>query len=182
MKYEITGKNGFVPTQAIKDYVVKKLKKVEDFFSNEAINEARVVLKVYKNYQKVEVTIPAGSFVLRSEVSDPDMYAAIDKSVDKLLAQVKKNKSKLQAKLEKEGIKQVYANENVDVKSLEKEILANQLVKNKKIELTPMTSDEAILAMEVSGHDFFVYRDKGTKRINVVYLREDGNYAVIETN
>lgn len=180
MKYEILGKNGFVPTQAIKDYAEKRLSKVVSFFGPDVIHEVRVVCKVYRDHQKVEVTIPARSTVLRAEVSDVDMYAAIDRANDKLVSQIRRHKDKLKNNLEKEGIKQAYSQE-FDAESLEKEVLATQLVKNKQVELKPMTSEEAISAMELSGHDFYVFLDKESKRTHVVYRRQDGDYAVIET-
>lgn len=181
MKFEVVGKNGFVPTNAIKVYAEKKLSKVVSFFGPEVISEVRVVCKVYKDHHKIEVTIPAKGTVLRAEVSDIDMYSAIDRASDKLVAQIRRHKDKLKHNLEKEGIKQAYSNE-FDAESLEKDILASQLVKNKKIELVPMTSNEAITAMELSGHDFYVYLDKETDRTNVVYRRDDGDYAIIETH
>ncbi|MFP4177809.1 MAG: ribosome hibernation-promoting factor, HPF/YfiA family [Acholeplasmataceae bacterium] len=180
MKYEVLGKNGFVPTQAIKDYAEKRLNKVVSFFGPDVIHEVRVVCKVYRDHHNVEVTIPAKSTVLRAEVSDVDMYAAIDRANDKLVSQIRRHKDKLKNNLEKEGIKQAFSQE-FDAESLEKEVLATQLVKNKQVELKPMTSEEAISAMELSGHDFYVFLDKDTKRTHVVYRRQDGDYAVIET-
>ncbi|MBE0700802.1 MAG: ribosome-associated translation inhibitor RaiA [Acholeplasmataceae bacterium] len=180
MKFEVLGKNGFIPTDAIKAYAEKRFNKVVSFFGPEVVSEVRVVCKVYKDHHKIEVTIPAKSTVLRAEVSDPDMYAAIDKANDKLVAQIRKHKDKLKTNLEKEGIKQAYSQE-FDAESLEKEVLAAQLVKNKKVDLKPMTTQEAIAAMELSGHDFYVFLDKETQKTNVVYLRDDGDYAVIET-
>ncbi|TVP86495.1 MAG: ribosome-associated translation inhibitor RaiA [Acholeplasmataceae bacterium] len=180
MKFEVLGKNGFVPTDAIRAYAEKRLMKVVSFFGPEVISEIRVVCKVYKDHHKIEVTIPAKSTVLRAEVTDPDMYTAIDKANDKLVAQIRKHKDKLKKNLEKEGIKQAYS-QAFDAEQLEKEVLATQLVKNKKVELKPMTSEEAIAAMELSGHDFYVYLDHQTGRTHVVYRRDDGDYAVIET-
>jgi putative sigma-54 modulation protein len=180
MKFEIVGKNGFAPTNAIKNYAEKRFAKVVSFFGPEVISEVRVVCKVYKDHHKIEVTIPARGTVLRAEVSDIDMYAAIDKANDKLVAQIRRHKDKLKHNLEKEGIKQAYSHE-FDAESLEKDILASQLVKSKKVELKPMNSEEAIAAMELSGHDFYVYLDKETSRTNVVYRRDDGDYAIIET-
>jgi putative sigma-54 modulation protein len=180
MKFDIVGKNGFVPSPAIKAYAEKRLGKVVSIFGPDVIHEVRVVCKVYKDHHKIEVTIPAKNTVLRAEVSDQDMYAAIDKANDKLVAQIRKHRDKLKNNLEKEGIKQAYSTE-FDAESLEKDILASQLVKNKQVELQPMTSEEAIARMELSGHDFYVYLDKDTKRTHVVYRRHDGDYAVIET-
>lgn len=178
--YEIIGKNGFVPTEAIKQYAIKRLSKVESLFSDEAINRIRVVTKVYSNHHKVEVTVYATGQIIRSEVSDQDMYVAIDKSIDKLVAQVRKHRDKLKAHFEKEGISQGFSNE-FDAESLEKELVATQLVKNKVIDLKPMTLDEAITEMQLQGYDFFVFLDEETDKTNVVYQREDGDFAVLET-
>jgi putative sigma-54 modulation protein len=180
MKFEIVGKNGFTPTSAIKAYAEKRLSKVVSFFGPDVIQEVRVVCKVYKDHHKVEVTIPAKGNVLRAEVADVDMYSAIDKVNDKLVAQIRRHKDKLKHSLEREGIKQAYSHE-FDAESLEKEIIASQLVKNKKVDLKPMTAQEAISAMELSGHDFYIYLDKDSTRTNVVYRRDDGDYAIIET-
>ncbi|QWB95681.1 ribosome-associated translation inhibitor RaiA [Mycoplasmatota bacterium] len=180
MLFEVLGKNGFVPTQAIRDYAEKKLSKVVSFFGPDVVKEVRVVCKVYKDHHKVEVNVLSNRTHLRAEVMDFDMYAAIDKVNDKLIAQMRRHKDKLKRHLEKEGIKQVYSKE-FDAEELEKDILAAQLVKNKKISLMPLSSEEAIAEMELSGHDFYVYIDSKTQKTNVVYRREDGDYAIIET-
>lgn len=177
---EIIGKNGFVPTEAIKQYAEKRLSKIESMFSDDAINRIRVVTKVYSNHHKVEVTVYAVGQTIRAEVSDPDMYAAIDKSIDKLAVQVRKHREKLQAHFEKEGIADGFSTE-FDAESLEKELKASTLVKNKVVELAPMTVDDAITAMELAGHDFYVFLDSETNKTNVVYKRQDGDYAVLET-
>ncbi|HKL61319.1 MAG TPA: ribosome-associated translation inhibitor RaiA [Acholeplasma sp.] len=180
MRYEIIGKNGFVPTDAIKSYATKRLDKVISFFDESLIQEVRVVCKVYKDHHKVEVTIPTKGTVLRAEVLDPDMYTAIDKSVDKLISQIRKHKDKLKKHLAKEGINRVYS-DDFDTEAIEKEVFASQLVKNKEIELKPMSIDRALVEMELTGHDFFVFLNEETMRVNVAYVREDGDYAVIET-
>ena len=90
MKIEVTGRQGFTPTKAIKDYAEKRLSKVLDFFGHDVIHEVRVVGKVYKQDHIIEVTIPAKGTTLRAEVKDPDMYVAIDKVTDKLVAQIRK--------------------------------------------------------------------------------------------
>ena len=180
MIIEVIGKNGFTPSVANREYAEKKLKKLNDFFGSDNELRALVVCKVYKQMHKVEITIPAKNLMMRAECSEQDLYAAIDKTVDKLLQQVRKYKTRVKSKLDKEGIKhQIPA--DLDVENLEHEITAGNVVKNKQIELEPMTLDEAISQMELLGHDFFVYLDKQTHKINVLYLRKDGNYANIET-
>lgn len=180
MKYEITGRNGFVPTDAIKQYAEKRLGKVVSFFGPDVVHEVRVVCKVYKDHHKVEVTIPTKSNILRAEASDIDMYASIDKATDKLVSQIRRFKDKLKNNLEKEGIKQAYSND-FDAEHLEKELVATQLVKNKQVELKPMTVQDAIAAMELLNHSFYIFLEQKTMRPHVVYRREDGDYAIIET-
>lgn len=181
MKVEVVGKNGFTPTPAIQEYAFKKIQKVEQFFGSNVITEARVVCKVYNDHQKVEVTIPTKNLLLRAEVCEPTIYAAIDKAVDKLISQTCRHRDKVKNKLDKDGAKDVFVNPDLDIESLEKEVLANQLVRNKQVDLKPMDIDDAIEQMELLGHDFFVFLDKSTKQVCVVYAREDGDYAVIQT-
>lgn len=173
MKVEIVGKNGFVPSDANKEYAIKKLEKLKNLVPDYDTLNARVVCKVYKAFHKVEVTIPAKNIILRAEVAEEDIYAAIDKMVDKLVKQVSRYNDKVKDKIGKQSIRNLGPNEETvdDVR----------LVKNKSIDLEPMTKEEAIDQMELLGHDFFVYLDKQTRKTNVIYLRDDGNYAVIET-
>ena len=180
MIIEVIGKNGFTPSVANREYAEKKLKKLNDFFGSDNELRALVVCKVYKQMHKVEITIPTKNLTMRAECSEQDLYAAIDRVVDKLLQQVRKYKTRVKSKLDKEGIKHQIPAE-LDVENLEHEMTAERIVKNKEIELEPMTLEEAISQMEVLGHDFFVYLDKQTHKTNIIYLREDGNYANIET-
>ena len=179
MKVEVVGKNGFVPSEANKEFALKKLSKLQNYFTEEL--NARVVCKVYPKFHKVEVTIPTKNALLRAEVADEDLYAAIDKTIEKLISQIRKYKTRVKEKMDKDGIKDVFYDANLDLEALDKEMKAAQLVRNKEVELKPMTLEEAMAGMELSGHDFFVYLDKETGRVNVLYLREDGDYAVIET-
>src|SRR5690606_12494018 len=111
MRYEIIGKNGFQPTESINAYVEKRLNKIISLFDARSIDNVRVVLSVYKTFSKVEVTIPAPYVLLRSEVKDPDMYAAIDKSVDKLSQQIRKHKTKIRHHFEKGGKNPAFSKE-----------------------------------------------------------------------
>lgn len=183
MRYEILGKNGYVPTRQVETYVKKRLEKVISFFNPQWVIGVRVVLKEYKDHSKVEVTIPCKGITLRSEVSDPDIYRAIDKTSDKLIAQVRKYKDKLSNHLAKKGIKDIYSKEfNEDTEAIVKEVLAGHLVKSKQLELKPMSVEQALIEMEMMGHDFYIFLNEMTNKVSVVYLREDGDFAVIETS
>lgn len=173
MKVEIVGKNGFNPSDANKEYALKKLMKLEDLIPDHEHIQARVVCKVYKTFHKVEVTIPTKNIILRAEVQEEDVYAAIDGAMDKLLKQVRRYNDRMKDKLGKKGIR------SVDMQS---GLHTNKVVRDKLVDLEPMTRDEAIDQMELLGHDFFIYLDKETRKTNVIYVRDDGDYAVIETN
>lgn len=173
MRIEVVGKNGFNPSDANKEYAAKKLEKLKNHLSDYDNLTARVVCKVYNSYHKVEVTIPSKTIILRAEESNEDIYAAIDEVVDKLVKQIRRHNDKIKNKLGKSSIRTSGVLEEKDEPTL---------VKNKTIDLEPMTKEEAIDQMELLGHDFFVYLDKQTRKTNVIYIRDDGNYAVIETN
>lgn len=184
MKIEVLGKGNFTPGVHIEEYANKRLAKVIKLFGEDQINSVRVLCKIYKDHQKVEITITAGGNIIRAEVAGDDMYAAIDLAVDKLVRQIRKHKEKLSNHLDKQGYAEVIKNsqdQELDILGLEKEVLATQLVKNKKIELKPMTVEEALTAMDLIDHDFYIFQDKETGRTNVIYRRDDGDYAIIET-
>lgn len=171
MKYTIRGQKLEV-TDAIRDYAVSKIDKMEKYFENPDEVSVKVVFSIRGREQKVEITINSINFDLRSEVSHSDMYAAIDLSVDKLEQQMRKFKSKL---MSKERVEIVY-DDIIDDDVLE------EVVKRKKVYLKPMDEEEAIMQMELLGHTFFVFKDIKTEKVNVLYKRLDGAYGVIETN
>lgn len=171
MKYTIRGQKLEV-TDAIRDYAISKIDKMEKYFENPDEVSVKVVFSIRGREQKVEITINSINFDLRSEVSHSDMYAAIDLAVDKLEQQMRKFKSKL---MSKERVEIVY-DDIIDDEDLE------EVVKRKKVYLKPMDEEEAIMQMELLGHTFFVFKDIKTEKVNVLYKRLDGAYGVIETN
>ncbi|MCF7923884.1 MAG: ribosome-associated translation inhibitor RaiA [Candidatus Izimaplasma sp.] len=176
MKLEIVGKSGFVITDAIRNYVEKKLGKIDRLFNEQL--EATVICKVYRDGTKVEVTIPIKFLTLRAEVKDRDLYAAIDKSVDKLEAQLRKNKHKMNRSLqEREGLKNTFA-DDLDLEELEKELI--DPVKKKKIKLEILSLEEAMTQMDLLDHDFFIFKNEDNET-SILYLRDDGKYGLIET-
>ena len=172
MKYTVRGQKLEV-TDAIRDYAISKIDKMEKYFENPDEVSVKVVFSIRGRDQKVEITINSINFDLRSEVSHSDMYAAIDLAVDKLEQQMRKFKSKL---MSKERVEIVYDEDIVDDDVLE------EVVKRKKVYLKPMDEEEAIMQMELLGHTFFVFKDIKTEKVNVLYKRLDGAYGVIETN
>ena len=174
MKYNIRGEK-LVITDAIRDYAEEKLGKLDKYFKNDDIT-ANVLAKVRGNSQIVEVTIPTSKFILRSEEEHDDLYAAIDLVTDKLERQIRKNKTRLNRNV-KESVKEF----NFDYELPVEEEAKEAVVKRKKLEMKPMSEEEAIIEMDLLGHSFFVYKDMDTDSINVLYKRKDGDYGLIET-
>ncbi len=176
MKMIISGKNMDV-TNALKDIVKKKMSKLDKYFHKNV--EADVTLSVEKDRQIFEVTIPVGGRILRAEEATSDMYSSIDKVVDILSRQIKKHKTKLQKKnhngktIRFENIPSMKKEEDNDDDE-------PKIVKTKKFAMKPMTADEAVLQMDMLGHNFFVFTNGETNEVNVVYKRKDGNYGLIE--
>ena len=177
MKYNIRGDKLEV-TDAINNYVESKLDRLNKYFKDEDIL-ANVLLRVRGNSQIIEVTIPTDKFILRSEEEDKDLYAAIDLVSDKLERQIRKNKTRLN----KQNVDNKYKEFDLDYEINEEESNEDEvIVKRKKLEMKPMDEEEAILEMNLLGHEFFVYKDMHTNQICVLYKRKDGNYGLIETN
>ena len=160
-------------TDSMRGYVTEKLGKLDKYISLDGVR-ASVLVKVRNYTQKVEVTIPLKTLILRAEAEEQDFYSAVDMVINKLERQIRKNKTKLQ-KREKKGLKELNVDEAIEIPE-EKEV-----VKRKKIDLKLMSSEEAILQMDLLGHNFFLYKDADTDMPAVVYKRKDGNYGIIET-
>ena len=164
-------------TDAMKDYAIDKLSKLDKYLENSEKVRANIMVKVKGHEDTVEITIPLKSFILRSEETQEDFYAAIDKTIDKLERQVRKNKTKLMQKQTKQDFDFNFA--SFEEEQEEKD--STKIVKRKTIEVKPMDAEEAILQMELLGHQFYMYKDAETGESAVVYKRNDGNYGVIES-
>ena len=176
MKVQIYGKNITV-TPAIAEKIEKKLNHLEKYFIIDENVIANVVVLVYPNKQKIEVTIPTKFAVLRAEVVHDDLYAAIDLAIDKLEDQIRRQKTRLTRKNKEKLAYAFLETEELDEEYDE----ADEVVKTKSIVPDTMELDEAIMRMEMLNHNFFIYRDDETKEIAVVYKRHDGGYGLIET-
>ncbi len=176
MKFEIVGKNVTV-TDAMRNQIEKKLSGLDKYLLIDPNTTARVVTRVYPNSQKVEVTIPTKVGILRTEVMNNDLYAAIDLAVDKLEDQVRRQKTRL-SRRHKESLAETFIEDDGADVTAEKDIP----VKTKSIRADELDLDEAIMQMELSGHEFYIYTDEETKKVSVVYQRKDGQYGLIEVD
>jgi len=158
-------------TDAMKSYIEEKLGKLDKYLKNAEDVRAKVIVKSDKKNQRVEVTIPLKSYILRSEEGNADFYAAVDKTIDKLERQIRKNKTRLATK-KTNAI-------DFTIDAIEPVQGEKKITKRKIIEVKPMDEDEAILQMELLGHDFFMYHDSETGKAAVVYRRKDKDYGLI---
>lgn len=163
-------------TKSIENYIKEKLQRLDKYIENSDKVKATVVINVINHNQKVEVTIPLKNFILRAEETQEDLYAAVDIVVDKIERQIRKNKTKLMSKKMKE------TNKGFNLELVEDfEEKEDTVVKRKKIEVKPMSEEEAIIQMELLGHQFYLFKDSETLKPTVVYKRKDNNYGIIET-
>ncbi|MBP2078917.1 ribosome hibernation-promoting factor, HPF/YfiA family [Oceanobacillus polygoni] len=182
MKFNIRGENLEV-TGAIKEYVEKKISKLERYFDVAPTSDVHVNLSVYNDEQRIEVTIPMTNLLLRGEVQHIDLYAAVDLVVDKLERQIRKYKTKINRKTRQNGApKYAFAAMEKSANSVEDEDDEIEIVRTKRFNLKPMDSEEAILQMDMLGHEFFVFTNDQSGDTNVVYRRRDGKYGLIEPN
>lgn len=179
MKIIIRAANNFAITEAIRKHIELKVGSLAKFLPASEALEARVNIKIYDLIQKVEVTIPGKQFILRAEEEHSDLYAAVDLVIDKLERQIRRHKTKANKKIkEREGIAEYFSN----LENSEREAVSEAPFKSKEIFLKPMDVEEAMMQLDLLGHDFYVYFDMELDAVCVVYRRKDGQIGVIETN
>ncbi len=164
-----------------KERAEKKLKKFERLFSEDAA--VNVVVTLEKNRQTVEITVRDNGMVFRAESTMDEMNDALDKVVDILMRQIRKNKTRLEKKIKSESISD-FVMANFGGSDAEDESDAEddeyQVVRKKHVMIKPISVDEAILEMNMINHNFFMFINAETDDVNVVYRRADGNYGLLE--
>lgn len=155
--------------ESFEEKVEKRLNKLDKFFSDEA--EAHVTVVVERHYQKVEITVRDHGFVARAERNADQMEEAFDAAADILTKNIIKNRKKLAERLQRP----IQADDESGVE----EIDTYHLIREKHFVVKPATVDEAILQMNMLGHNFYLFRDADTDEINAVYARKDGSYGVL---
>lgn len=175
MKINIIGRqlNVYEDTKAM---IAEKLAKLDKYFGEEG--NATVTLTHKRNLSTLEITIKASNTLFRSEVDAETFRDALDKSIDNIERQIRKNKTKLRKKL-REGVipDSEIAAASVGGDDVEENDI---IIRTKRFEYTPMSPEEAIMQMNLIGHTFFVFNDSTTEKTCVVYKRKDGNYGLIE--
>ena len=168
MRIIITGKNMEV-SEYLKEVAEKKLGKLEKYFNSDT--DVQVTMSTQRGRHLVEVTIPFNGMVIRGEESTGDMYASIDNVIDKLEKQIVRYRTKLGKRLKQEAFV---------TEPEPEEIVAGEVVRYKRFTVKPMSVEEAIMQIELLGHEFFVFMNDRTGKINVLYKRKYGDYGLIE--
>lgn len=158
--------------QAFPEYAEKKLdSKLTKFFGDEA--EAKITVSEHKSQIIMELTVRYNNMIYRAETRAADKNDALDSAVDKIIRQIRKNKTKIEKRLKDSAFKEAY-DDTVEEQS------DYEVIKHKTFVMRPMNVEEAILQMNMLGHSFFMFSNAITGETNVVYKRMDGNYAVLE--
>jgi len=177
MKFTFTDKKINLPDN-VHAYAEKKITKLERYSKADA--EAHVTFSVEKNRNNVELTVRSGSTFFRADESTSDMFASIDAAVGTIEGQIRKNKTRLAKRLRTDAFER-------SVDAIPSSFVVDEpedafrVVRTKKFPLKPMTTEEAILQMNLLGHTFFAFRDEENGgAFAVVYTRKNGDYGLIE--
>ena len=180
MQVILKGKNIEI-TDWLREYVDKKLNRLDRYLPE--IQEVRIELSVQKtrssqDRQVAQITVRSNGVILRAEERTDDVFAAIDAVVDKMHRQIARYKGK---RIDRWQGQRVSRNE-VEAPPLEEPVeeQERQIVRVKRFVAAPMDEDEAIEQMELLGHDFFVFFNPNSGKLNVLYRRRDGNYGLLE--
>ena len=160
-----------------KEMITEKLSKLDKYFGEEG--SATVTLTHKRNLSTLEITIKASNTLFRSEVDADSFRDAMDRSIDNIERQIRKNKTKLRKKL-REGIISDAAIAAESLEAVDEPEERDIIIRKKVFEYTPMSPEEAVMQMNLLGHSFFVFNDAITGKTCVVYTRKDGNYGLIE--
>ena len=179
MNIIVRGKNLDV-TQSFREHAEDQLQKLTRFLDN--IDEVLVTQSIQRNWHTVDVTVQARKMIFRAEERSTDMYASLDMCLDKLERQAKRLRDRLQRKHQRGTTRQEPALPDDEGAAAEGTADDDSpgIVRTKRFTMKPMTPEEAMLQLELVGHDFFVFQNADSQDVNVIYRRHDGNYGLIE--
>ncbi|HHW69053.1 MAG TPA: ribosome-associated translation inhibitor RaiA [Tenericutes bacterium] len=176
MKFNIRGDKIEI-TESIRSYIEEKIGKLNKYLENPSDLTANVVARIANREHIIEVTIPSKKIILRAESRTNDLYSAIDLVSEKLERQIRKNKTRMSKKVNRETVSMF----NIDFINEDTEEENGIIVKRKQLEMKPMSEEEAILQMNLLGHDFFVFKNIDNNTLSVIYKRKDNNFGIIES-
>lgn len=170
-------------TKALSDYIEKKIGRLERYFDAPPERDVSVTLSIERGFHRVEVALQVHGIIFRAEERSDDMYASIDLVSDKLEHQLHKHKEKLNKQFRARGLRtriQVSAENGAFQTTHDSGERDKQPVRVKTFPMKPMAVEEAMLQLDLLGHDFYMFANADTEEVNVVYRRKDGQYGLIE--
>lgn len=177
-------------SDSLRDYAQSKIGGAVEQLDVDAI-ACEIVLYREKNPANplpaiCEVTVIMKGHVARVEESEEDMFAAIDVAAAKIARQLRKFKTRIKDKRKKKTEQDVkferedaHPATELDLDKLMDELSDNEIVRRKKVKYTPLTEEEAMVQMDLLGHDFFVYTDRDSNDVSILYRRNDGSYGLL---
>lgn len=178
MKFVFTDKKVDLP-EKVHQYAEKKVGKLDRYFKTEA--EAAVTFSVERENNNVELTVHTGNMLFRANEKTSDMFASIDAAVSSIERQMRKNKTRLEKRLRQGAFERSLDTVASSFAAEVTEPETYNVVRTKRFPLKPMTVDEAILQMNLLGHNFFAFRNQEKDgAFAVVYTRQNGGYGIIE--
>jgi len=176
MKVSITGRHMDI-TDALKTYTEAKVGKLEKYLPSGA--EAVVTMWVEKYRHKVEVQIKVNGILIQAQEETAEMYASIDRTLDKIGRQVKKYKDRLKRRKGRGEAPQPRRGPEQGPEEGPAERIP-AIIKTKRFDMKPMSAEEAVMQMELLDKDFFVFSNIASGDLSVIYKRRDGNVGLIE--
>lgn len=177
MKVNIRGNGQVKLSSTAREDIEQKVLSLDKLFSNSEPIVANVLCKGLEKHNVVEITIPTKNIILRAESQGETLYMAVDNAIDKIERQLLRHKKKVNSIIRKRDGIANYFSDLVESKDEEPDLAK---IKNKEVELTVMTVEEAIIQMELLDHDFYTFINEENHKQTIVYLRQDGGYGLIE--
>lgn len=174
MEIRFLTKNTEVPAN-LKEYMEKKLSKMEKFFSR--INDSQIVVKMVRNTYITEVTANVSGVIMRGEEKDLDLRKSFDLALKNLERRIRRHKEYLVDRAHFSAVDFTF-----DMEPEREEEHTGQIVKEKRFDLTPMSPEEAVMQMDLLEHSFYMFLNAESGKINVVYKRDAGNYGILIPN
>ena len=191
----VTGRHVQI-TDSMRDYAMEKMLKIERLGSK--IIDLNVLMDIQKLEHRCEIILKMGHLKMTSHATTDDMYASIDKAVDKMQAQIRKHKDRLQDH-QRRPLSSIDMNVNVirtpfydeefeinekieaeSTRSLKDNWKPHEIVERQTMPLKMLNAGEALLKLELSGDVFLLYTSEEDRKLKLLYRRRDGNFAVIE--
>lgn len=194
-KIHVTGRDVLV-TDAMKDYAIEKLSKIERFTSR--IIDVHVTMDIQKLDHRVDIVIKVDHIKIKSSATSTDMYASLDRAVEKIERQLRRYKTRirehtakpvnivdLKVNVYKRPEDEELEDFNIDIEDQNREDMVeryrpHEIVKQETVPLKTLTFDEAVMKMELSLDSFLLFRHEEDQKLKVIYRRDDENYGVIE--